>query len=157
MSAFDYRWEYSPLAQLGNWFWANVISPSLELFANDELKFYRKLRGVIQVVLLVAMALIPISPFINPGHAFTASGLLFDIAGALRLFLFDDLREALAGFKENEYGNVPSVAMRELIMPEASGPYTSEHPYIKLFYYKRRGVLFLFVGFLFQMIGDLLG
>jgi hypothetical protein len=157
MAPLDYRWEYSPLAKMGNWFWTHVVNPLLELFADDELKFFRKIRGVIQIILLVATLLILVSPFLNPGHAFTASGLLFDIAGALRLFLFDELRDALAGFTPNEYGNVPSVAMRELIMPEASGPYTAEHPFIRRFYYKKRGVLFLFVGFVFQMIGDLLG
>jgi len=53
------------------------------------------------------------------------------------------------------YGNLPSVAMRELIMPEGSGPYDAESPYISQFYYKKRGVLLLFIGFALQMVGDL--
>jgi hypothetical protein len=152
---YGYRWEYSPLAHLGNKVWERAVSPALELFAADELKFFRRMRGVIQITVLVAALLIPASLFWHPGRLFTASGLLFDIAGVLRLFLFDELKEALSGFKANKYGNLPSVATRELLMPEASGPYTAEHPPIKIFYYKKRGVLFLFVGFLLQMIGDL--
>ena len=72
-------------------------------------------------------------------------GLLFDIAGVLRLFLLDELIDALEPFKEHE--NLPSVAMRELIMPEASGPYTTESHHVSIFYYNKRGVLFLFIGF----------
>jgi hypothetical protein len=154
---YGYRWEYSPMAHFGNRVWERAVSPMLELFAPDELKFFRRMRGVIQITLLVAALLIPASLFYHPGRLFTASGLLFDIAGVLRLFLFDEIKETLAAFTPNKYGNLPSVATRELLMPEASGPYTAEHPTIKLFYYKKRGVLFLFIGFLFQMIGDLLG
>ena len=48
--------------------------------------------------------------------------------------------------------------MRELIMPEAAGPYyESRMPEVKRFDYMKRGVLFLFVGFVLQMLGDLLG
>jgi hypothetical protein len=86
----------------------------------------------------------------------TGSGLLFDIAGALRLFLLDEIQDSLSGFKPNEYGNLPSAATRELVMPEASGPYHAESPHISQFYYQKRGVLFLFIGFLLQMTGDLL-
>ena len=89
------------------------------------------------------------------GHLFTASGLLFDIAGVLRLFLLEELTEALEPFEERE--NLPSVAMRELIMPEAAGPYDTETPHVTRFYYNKRGVLFLFLGFFLQMIGDLVG
>ena len=63
----------------------------------------------------------------------------------------------LSGFEENEFGNVPSVAMRELIMPEASGPYDTTSDLVSQFYYKKRGVLFLFIGFVLQMISDLVG
>jgi hypothetical protein len=153
----EYRWEYSPLARYGNLVWKYGVDPLLQRFANDELTALRRIRGVIQLTILVALILIPVSFFYSPGHILTASGLLFDIAGALRLFVLEEIIHALSGFKENEYGNVPSVAMRELIMPEASGPYDSSSPYISNFYYKKRGVLLLFVGFALQMIGDLAG
>jgi hypothetical protein len=52
--------------------------------------------------------------------------------------------------------NLPSVAMRELVMPEA-GPYDADADHISIFYYKKRGILFLFIGFVLQMIGDLVG
>ena len=73
----------------------------------------------------------------------------------LRLFLFDELQDALEPFKERE--RLSSVAMRELVMPEGSGPYTAESPHVSMFYYRKRGVLFLFIGFALQMAGDILG
>jgi hypothetical protein len=152
-----YRWEYSELARIGNSLWEVVIDRLLRTFADGDLTFLRRLRGVIQIILLLAALLVPFSFFYSPGHLLTASGLLFDIAGALRLFLLEELDTASEGFEENEQGNLPSVAMRELIMPEASGPYDAESPYMSRFYYNKRGVLFLFVGFSLQMVGDLCG
>jgi hypothetical protein len=153
----DYQWEYSPLARFGNRFWVLVIDPVLSLFADDGYAALRGVRGLIQVLLVVATLLLPVSIFFSPGHILTASGLLFDIAGILRLFLLEEINGALEHFRENKEGNLPSVAMRELIMPEASGPYDSESPYIKRFFYSKRGVFFLFIGFVLQMIGDLAG
>jgi hypothetical protein len=153
----EYRWEYSPLADAGNWLWKAIIDPALRTFAADELTVLRRVRGVIQVVLLVALLMLAASLFYSPGHMITGSGLLFDIAGALRLFIVEGIESNLSGFKENEFGNVPSVAMRELIMPEASGPYDATSDWMSQFYYKKRAVLFLFIGFVLQMIGDLVG
>jgi hypothetical protein len=82
----------------------------------------------------------------------TASGLLFDMAGVLRLFLAEEVTTAFEPYKERE--SVPSVAMREMIMPE-SPPYDASEAYIHHFWYRRRGMLFLFFGFVLQMIGDL--
>lgn len=150
----EYRWEYSPLARSGNSFWERVIDPLLRLFADDTLTAFRRLRGLIQIILFFAIFFL-VAAFFHPAHLFTASGLLFDIAGVLRLFLLEELTEALEPLKERE--NLPSVAMRELIMPEATGPYTTESPHVSLFYYNKRGVFFLFLGFVLQMIGDFVG
>jgi hypothetical protein len=154
---FGYRWEYSPLARCGNLLWNYAVDPLLRCLAHDVFTFLRRARGFIQVVLLLAILLIPVSFFYRTAHLLTASGLLFDIAGVLRLFLFEEVQHALAGYKETRYGNLPSVAMRELVMPEASGPYHADSPHISLFFYEKRGVLFLFVGFLLQLIADLSG
>jgi hypothetical protein len=155
MSMHAYRWEYSPLARAGNIFWARVIDRLLRLFARDELMLFLRVRGVIQICITIALLLIPIGIFFHPAKLFTAAGYLFDIAGVLRVFLLEEVTDAIEPFKERE--PVPSVAMRELIMPEASGPYTAESPYISLFLYKKRGVLFLFLGFALQMLGDIIG
>jgi hypothetical protein len=64
---------------------------------------------------------------------------------------------SLAGYKENRYGNLPSVAMRELVMPEDSGLYDEDSPSVSFFYYQKRGVLFLFVGFLLQLLSGFFG
>ena len=117
----EIRWEYSRLAGWGDLLWKYAIDPLLRCFARDELTFLRRARGVIQIVLLAAVVLLPISFFYNTAHLLNTSGLLFDIAGALRLFLFEEIREVLAGFKPNKYGNLPSVATRELAMPEDTG------------------------------------
>jgi len=153
MFEHGYRWEYSPLARIGNLIWARAVDPTLRFFADDELTAFRKLRGLVQIILLLAILLVPVSFFFIPGHILTASGLLFDIAGVLRLFLLEEIEDSLPEYEPNEYGDVPSVAMRELIMPETSGPYHADSPAISRFYYKKRGVLFLCVGFVLQLIG----
>ena len=51
----EYRWEYSALAGAGNWFWKAIVDPALRSFAADELSLLRRIRGVIQAVLLMAM------------------------------------------------------------------------------------------------------
>jgi hypothetical protein len=153
----DYEWEYSPLACVGNWIWTKAIDPVLRSVADDGYSAFRTVRGLIQITILVAVLLLPVSLLYSPGHILTASGLLFDIAGVLRLFLLEEINGALEHFRETRPDNLPSVAMRELIMPEASGPYDADASFIQRFYYKKRGVLFLFIGFVLQMIGDLAG
>jgi len=148
----DYRWEYSPLAKLGNAIWTSGIDPLLRLLANDLLTLFRRLRGLIQIILLTAILFL-IAGLFHPTHLITASGLLFDIAGVLRIFLLEELTEALEPFKE---GKPPSVAIR-MVTPEALGPYTTGSSHASLFYYNKRGVLFLFLGFVLQMIGDFVG
>lgn len=156
VNLLGYRWEYSPLAKWGNWLWFHAIDPTLRyVIADDTLDALRRLRGVIQITLVVAILLVPAALIWRSGHLFTASGLLFDIGGVLRVFLLEEMTEALEPFKERE--NLPSVAMRELIMPEAPIAYDGETADITEFYYKKRGVLFLFLGFILQMVGDLVG
>jgi hypothetical protein len=96
-----YRWEYSTLSKCGDFLWKLVVDRALRLWANNELVLFRRTRGFIQIVLLVAVVLLPLSLlFRDKSHLLTASGLLFDIAGALRLFLFDEITGALQWFKE---------------------------------------------------------
>ena len=40
--------------------------------------------------------------------------------------------------------------------PGHSGPYDAESEYIHFFYYKKRGVFFLFLGFILQMIATVI-
>ncbi|PDT77140.1 hypothetical protein [Bradyrhizobium sp. C9] len=152
-----YEWENSLIARLGNWIWTKAIDPVLCKIAGDELSAFRTIRGIIQIIISVAVLLLPLSLFFNAGHVLTASGLLFDIAGVLRLFLLEEIDSALDHYRETRPDNLPSVAMRELIMPEASGPYLENGSAIQRFYYQKRGVFFLFVGFALQLIGDLVG
>lgn len=84
----------------------------------------------------------------------TASGLLFDIAGTMRLFLLERIDHEISQFTPNQYGNYPSVAMRELIMPEAVSVKEVNDRHMSFFYYKHRGIVFLFIGFVLQMLGD---
>jgi len=154
----DYEWAYSPLARCGNWIWQRIIDPIFCALANDYSSALRRLRACIQVTVLIATLLIPISIFYKTSHMLTASGLLFDIAGVLRLFLLEEIDGALDHYRDKE--RIPSWAMRELISPEAAGPYddpAAPASEIKRFYYAKRAVLFLFLGFALQMLGDLLG
>jgi hypothetical protein len=95
---------------LGDFIWFRLIDPLLRFVANDELTFLRRARGFIQILLLIAILLLPISAFYSTAHMVLASGLLFDIAGILRLFLFEEIRAALNGYRDRE--SLPSVAMR---------------------------------------------
>jgi hypothetical protein len=151
-----FRWEYGLLALWGDKCWAKVVDPLLRVVVGqDDITSLQRIRASIQLTLLVAVALLPIAPFYNTAHMLTASGLLFDIAGALRLFLLEEIDYQIAGFTPNEHGNYPSVAMRELIMPEGVSVREINDRHISFFYYKKRGVLFLFFGFVLQMLGDL--
>jgi len=87
-------------------------------------------------------------------HMLTASGLLFDIAGTMRLFLHDRITHEISQFTPNQYGNYPSVVTRELITPKGvSITEVNDRP-MSFFYYKQRGIVFLFLGFVLQMLGD---
>ena len=149
------RPEYSILAKWGDKGWTNIVDPSLRfLLGNDEETSLLRIRAAVQIIILVALAVLIVSPFWNSAHMITAAGLLFDIAGAARLFLFEEIENALSGYKPNEHGNYPSVAMREFIMPEGINEEKINNNPTSFFYYRKRGVLFLFFGFVLQMIGD---
>src|ERR1051326_4293201 len=148
MAHGDYRWEYGALAIGGDWLWAKIVDPVLRfLVGSDDLTAFQRLRAAIQLTVLAALVLIPVSFFYNTSHVLTASGLLFDIAGALRLFLLERIDHEIAQSTPNEFGNYPSVVMRELIMPEGVSSMEINDRSISFFYYKQRGVLFLFIGF----------
>jgi hypothetical protein len=151
------RPEYSSLAKCGDWLWSQLIDPILRtIIGNDDTTALLRIRAGIQLTVLAALVLLPISLFWNTAHMLTASGLLFDIAGATRVFLIEEIDNALAGY-EVEDENYPSAAMRELIMPEGIVEEKINNNPISFFYYKKRGVLFLFFGFVLQMIADIVG
>jgi hypothetical protein len=119
-SMSNYRSEYSFLARAGDWLWAYTIDPVLRFaVGGDGLTSFQRIRIAIQLTLLCALILLPLSIFPETrGRMLTASGLLFDIAGTMRLFLLERINHELSGFEPNQYGNYPSVATRELIVPE---------------------------------------
>lgn len=101
-----FRWEYSPLARWGDWCWARGIDPLLRfIVGEDDLTSLQRIRAMIQIIVLVAVTLLPISLFYNTSHMVTASGLLLDIAGAMRLFLLEEIDHAISEFTPNEHGN----------------------------------------------------
>src|SRR5258708_3327383 len=95
----NYDWEYSPLARVGNWLLTKAVDPVLRSVASDGYSAFRTVRGLIQITILVAIFLLPVGLFYSPGHMLTASGLLFDIAGVLRLFLLEEISAALEHFR----------------------------------------------------------
>jgi len=156
MAISDFRWEYGWLARSGDLLWAKIIDPVLKFsVGGDDLTSFQRIRAAIQLTVLAALILLLLSAFPQSrGHMFTASGLLFDIAGAMRLFLLECIDREISTFKPNEYGNYPSVVMRELIMPEGVSVREINDSPMSFFYYKQRGVVFLFLGFVLQMLGD---
>jgi hypothetical protein len=156
MTLDGYRWEYGRLALAGDWLWARTVDPVLRFaVGGDDLTSFQRIRAAIQLTVLAALVLLPLSILPHSrAHMLTASGLLFDIAGTMRLFLFERIEHEISTFKPNEHGNYPSVVTRELIMPEGvSVSEVNDRP-MSFFYYKQRGVVFLFIGFVLQMLGD---
>jgi len=143
-----------------------VWQPFLRLLARDELTVYRRLRTLVNVIVIGAIVLVAFAVVLAVAFAVTSAkivniaGLLFDIAGVLRLLLFEQIGESLRPFEdEKSYPRgPPSVVMRELIMPEA-GPYPieSRESAVAEFWYRNRGVMFLIVGFLLQVTATLMG
>jgi hypothetical protein len=146
------------LASAGNRIWASACSPMLRLFADDTLSLLVRLRLAIQLTIVAALVFLAVSFLLGPRYL-NASGLIFDVAGVLRLFLYEEVRENLEPFHDEEAypHGPPSVSMRELIMPEASGPYDAHSPGLSAFYFRKRGVIYLVLGFVFQFASTLLG
>ena len=150
----DYRPEYSALATFGDRIWRIAINPVLRIaFGRDKLTALIRIRLSIQIILIAAVVLTPFAFWFRSGPALNAAGLLFDIAGVVRVFLLEEIDEALAYYEDKD--ELPCVAMREFIMPEAPNV-TLEDDGGSHFYYRKRGVLFLFIGFVFQMLSDVI-
>jgi hypothetical protein len=138
--------------------WNVGVSPVLRIFADDDLTLLRRLRILIRLVIVVAFAVLLAAPFFGPGKYVDIAGILFAIAGAARLFLAEEIEKRLAPFNDkNAYPNgPPSVAMQELIMPEA-GPYSAEAPGLSRYYYSKRGIILLLFGFTLQLVSAIIG
>jgi hypothetical protein len=99
-----YRWEYGLLARFGDKCWAKTMDPVLRfVVGQDDITSLQRIRAAIQLTLLVAVTLLPIALFYNTAHVLTASGLLFDIAGALRLFLLEEIDCAFRGIVSTDF------------------------------------------------------
>jgi hypothetical protein len=142
---------------IGDRVWHEIVWTILRLFARDELTLYRRLRKLVAGMVIGAIVLVVVAVLFafKPARLINVAGLMFDIAGVLRLFLFEQIGESLRPLQdEKRYPRAPaSGAVRELIMPEA-GPYPIESPESAIadFWYRNRGIVFLVVGFLLQMI-----
>src|SRR6516165_5348947 len=78
-----------------------VWQPFLRLLARDELTVYRRLRTLVNVIVIGAIVLVAFAVVLAVAFAVTSAkivniaGLLFDIAGVLRLLLFEQIGESL--------------------------------------------------------------
>jgi hypothetical protein len=99
-----FRWEYGRLAFAGDWLWAKTADPALRFAAGgDDLTFFQRTRAAVQLTVLAAVLLLPLSVLSHSrAHVLTASGLLFDIAGVMRLFLLERITHEISTFKPNE-------------------------------------------------------
>ena len=158
MYGFGGRPEYSALAHFGDWVWARIVDPVLlAVLGRDDTTSLLRIRAAIQITVLFALVLLPVALFFWSGRLVNGSGLLFDIAGAARIFLLEEISHAIADDTPNEHGNYHSGTMREFIMPEGTGQRSINDNPTSFFYYKKRGVFFLFLGFALQMLSDFVG
>lgn len=140
--------------------WRYGVGWWLRLVAHDELQLLRRARAATTIAVFAALLALFYAPFsATPLKLVNIAGIAFDIAGALRLFIAEDVASYLEPFRDEEkypYGP-PSVAMRELIMPEASPYADDEVPHINHALFHKRGVLYLLIGFSLQLLAALLG
>lgn len=113
-----------------------------------------KTRALLIVLLLGALVSIAMSLHGPSGRWLTSAGLLFDIAGIVQLELsglFDDIMRQYGDAEKYPYGP-PSNITRHII----DNPDTPIRTWIrnKLFFERRTGFELIFLGFVFQYLGD---
>src|SRR6266508_6472370 len=87
---------------IGDRVWHYGVLPILRLFASEDVEFYGRLRVLINTAALVAICFLFLAPVFNPAKFVNAAGITFDIAGALRLFLFERISAELEPFKDEK-------------------------------------------------------
>jgi hypothetical protein len=113
-----------------------------------------KTRALLIVLLLGAVASVAMALYGPSGRWLTSAGLLFDISGIVQLELsglFDDIMRLYGDVEKYPYGP-PSNITRQII----DNPGTPFRTWLrnKLFFERRTGFELIFLGFIFQYLGD---
>lgn len=139
-----------------------VFHRVLPLYASDRLTLVRRLRIATKIAVPLTALVTLAGLLLWHGKTVGAAGLIFDVVGVLRIFLDEEWDRIVPGFDDEQaypFGP-PSHIMRELVAdenPEALINDAGEDvPEMSRFYYLRRGLLFLLVGFVLQLAGLLM-
>jgi hypothetical protein len=151
-----FRYYFSSL-QTG--LWRLIVRRVLPLVARDRLQFFKRLRGMVDVLILVAIVLTIAAPFVHLVKMIAIAGLMFDVAGVIRLFMDEEWAEIIEHFAdEKKYPRgPPSYITRELFANEnveVAGD--TDHNSIERYFYYRRGFLLIILGFVWQAVAVIL-
>ena len=139
--------------------WRFIVRRLLPIVAENRLEVFKRLRGLVDLLIWLAIILTIAAPFLHLVKMLALAGLMFDVAGVVRLFMDDEWSEVLEHFAdETKYPNgPPSYITRELFAdenPEVAGD-TDQNSLERYFYY-RRGFLLIILGFLWQAVAVIL-
>ena|ERR1700722_11287736 len=145
LSHFIYRFQ--------TYIWRFAARKALPLIAKDRLEIFRRLRGLIDLLIWSAIIFTVAAPFFHLIKMLALAGLMFDAAGVIRLFMDEEWSEIIHLFSDQtKYPNgPPSYITRELLaddIPEVAGD-TDQNSVERYFYY-RRGFLLIIIGFIWQ-------
>lgn len=139
--------------------WRFLVRRVLPLFARDRLEIYRRLRRLVGIFVGVAIVLTAAAPFFHLVKMLALAGLMFDVAGVIRLFMDEEWDELLQHFRdEKKYPHGPPSYITRELFADTNVEVTadSEEYDVARYYYYRRGFLLIILGFLMQALAVIL-
>ena len=135
---------------------------TLPAVAADQLAFARVLRLLIAGMIPISIVVFVSGLVLWRGWVVIVAGLTMNMAGTLRLFLDDEWNSILSNYEDEKqypYGP-PSYVTRELFAddnPEALDEgEPNEDQFMVRYFYGKRGLIVLFLGFAMGLIGTLI-
>lgn len=139
--------------------WCFLVQRCLPLLAQNRLEIYRQLRRLVSFFVVLATILAIASPFFHLVKMLALAGLMFDVAGVIRLFMDEEWDELLEHYRDvTKYPNgPPSYVTRELFADSnVEVTIDTEEFDVARYYYYRRGFLLIIGGFLMQALAVML-
>lgn len=139
--------------------WRFVVRKCLPFLAGNKLEVLRRLRYLATTFVWLAVILTVAAPFLHLVKAIALAGLMFDVAGVIRLFLDEEWDELLQPYRDEKkypYGP-PSYITREMFADTDTNVTADSEEYaVERYYYYRRGFLLIILGFIWQAIAVIL-
>jgi hypothetical protein len=133
--------------------WRFLVLKCLPILAADRLEIYRRLRTLGSIFVFLAILLAIAAPFVHLVKMIALSGLMFDVAGVIRLFMDEEWDKLLENYRDEKRYPMgpPSYITRELFADtNVEVTANTEENSVSQYYYYRRGFLLIIVGFFLQ-------